>query len=39
MNTFNEDFIHFVGEDEIELSGDFYNSWLSDFYEDEANYE
>lgn len=39
MNTFAEDFFHFIGEDEVELSGELYDSWLADFYGDEANYE
>lgn len=39
MNTFAEDLFHFIGEDEVEYSSDFYDGWLNDFYGDEANYE
>jgi len=39
MNGYIENLIDFVGEDEMEYSLSFENSWISDFYNDEANYD
>lgn len=39
MNGYMESLIDFIGEDEMEFSTDFENSWIVDFYNDEANYD
>lgn len=39
MNGFMETLIDFIGEDEMEFAMDFENSWMLEFYSDEANYD
>jgi len=39
MNGFMETLIDFIGEDEMEFAMDFDNSWMLEFYSDEANYD
>lgn len=39
MSGFLENLIDFIGEDELEFAMDFESGWMSDFYDDEANYD
>lgn len=39
MSGYLDSLIDFIGEDELEFSMDFENSWISEFYNDEANYD
>ena len=39
MFGFSENLLDFIGEDEMEFMMDFENSWILDFYSDEANYD
>ncbi len=39
MFGFMDSLMDFIGEDEMEFTTDFENSFILDFYNDEANYD